>query len=306
MGIRKASSSNPKKKTTKRRKKTREEKNDAKAARRKKFEAMLADNPDVFKEKRFTDEEAGVFKRACEDLKGISGIYMVTSLITGKKYIGQAVDIRKRWCTEHISFPFAPSAFEGCTQFYAAIRKYGIHNFKFEVIREVEREGVPRKVLDDLLNDLEIQLIAEHDTHKNGMNCTPGGNAPGSFLGKKHTDASRAKMSAAKSGKNNASYGKHPSAVTKAKIGAANKGRKHTEASKAKLSAAISKCQQMRIRGRRIKIGEFWRYFDACVGPGNTLENAKKNGEKGWCTTRHANYIAHGHGKSKNWAFEWA
>ena len=41
---------------------------------------MLADNPDIFKDKMFTEEESEAFRQACKDLKGVSGIYMVTCL----------------------------------------------------------------------------------------------------------------------------------------------------------------------------------------------------------------------------------
>ncbi len=57
------------------------------------------------------------------------------------------------------------------------------------------------------------------------------------FLGKTHSDETRAKMSASQSGKKHAMYGKHHTAEAKEKIGRAGLGRKHTPESLAKMVA---------------------------------------------------------------------
>lgn len=62
-----------------------------------------------------------------------SGIYCFTNLINGRQYVGASNNIKRRY-SEHISpkrrnIPFA---------IYKAFKKYGIENFKFEVLEIVE------------------------------------------------------------------------------------------------------------------------------------------------------------------------
>ena len=93
------------------------------------------------------------------------GIYCITNLINNKRYIGQSLNIEKRW-KDH------KSNYLNCTNssLYAAIRKYGINNFKFEVLEECKIEE---------LNDKEIYWISFYQTYppelNKGYNLTPGG-----------------------------------------------------------------------------------------------------------------------------------
>ena len=90
----------------------------------------------------------------------MTGIYKITNQLTGKSYVGQSVDIigRQRRNRSHAQFEIKP--------LYCFIRKYGIENFKFEVIEECTVEK---------LNEKEIYWIAYFDTYNNGYNQTTGG-----------------------------------------------------------------------------------------------------------------------------------
>lgn len=93
------------------------------------------------------------------------GIYKITNLINNKSYIGQSVDINKRWRSE------IQNAFNSNTNSYdyplsRAIRKYGLDNFSFEIIERCERKQ---------LNEREKYWIAYYDTYYNGYNQTLGG-----------------------------------------------------------------------------------------------------------------------------------
>lgn len=95
------------------------------------------------------------------------GIYKITNKINNKCYIGQSVDINKRW-NAHIH------SFNNIDVYnyplYRAFRKYGIENFSFEII-----ETCPR----DKLNEREKYWIQYYDSCYNGYNQTLGGdNAP--------------------------------------------------------------------------------------------------------------------------------
>lgn len=89
----------------------------------------------------------------------ICGIYKITNLINNKCYIGQSIDINKRW-HKHLYADSSNSVI------HTAIKKYGKNNFLFEVIEECPVEA---------LNDREIYWIQYYNSYKEGYNCTLGG-----------------------------------------------------------------------------------------------------------------------------------
>ena len=102
---------------------------------------------------------------------GITGIYKITNKINGKIYIGQSVDIRRRWY-EHKGKLGKPGAEE--YYFQKALKKYGIDNFTWEILEECEP---------DQLNEREQYYISLYRTYVgfddcNGYNLTRGGDAP--------------------------------------------------------------------------------------------------------------------------------
>lgn len=94
------------------------------------------------------------------------GIYKITNKISGKSYIGQAIDIQTRWNKEK-SQAFLPSSQAYNKTLSKAFRKYGLDNFTFEILEECDI---------DLLDEREIYYIALYDTYFNGYNETTGGN----------------------------------------------------------------------------------------------------------------------------------
>ena len=85
--------------------------------------------------------------------------------------------------------------------FYNAIKKYGWYNIKHEIVAD----GLSKE---DACC-MEIELIAKYRSNDPalGYNKSTGGEI--SAIGFKHTEESRKRMSALKSGKNNPFYGKH-------------------------------------------------------------------------------------------------
>lgn len=59
----------------------------------------------------------------------ICGIYQITNQINGKIYIGQSIDIERRWNQHRYG--------KGSIILKNAINKYGINNFKFEILEEI-------------------------------------------------------------------------------------------------------------------------------------------------------------------------
>lgn len=97
----------------------------------------------------------------------MTGIYKITNLINGKSYIGQSINIQKRF-NAHKSIAFNPNDKNYDYPLYKAIRKYGIENFSFEILEVCDVSE---------LNDKEIYYISKYNTYgKFGYNQDSGGN----------------------------------------------------------------------------------------------------------------------------------
>lgn len=88
------------------------------------------------------------------------GIYKITNKINGQCYIGQSINIARRW-KEHIQASTTKNS-----QLYIAMRKYMIENFTFEIIEECS---------ENKLNEREKYWIQYYDSYNNGYNMTNGG-----------------------------------------------------------------------------------------------------------------------------------
>lgn len=73
----------------------------------------------------------------------ICGIYKITNLITEESYIGQAVNVYKRFC-EHCKHGLGMDTPQG-NKLYAAMLKDGLNNFSFEVLEECQPEELDSK-----------------------------------------------------------------------------------------------------------------------------------------------------------------
>lgn len=93
------------------------------------------------------------------------GIYKITNKTNNQSYIGQSVNIEKRW-KKHKCEYLKENQVSYNYPLYRAFRKYGLDNFLFEVIEECKK---------DELNKKEIYWIKYHNTFFNGYNQTLGG-----------------------------------------------------------------------------------------------------------------------------------
>lgn len=123
------------------------------------------------------------------------GVYLLTNKINGKKYVGQSVDVNKRW-KQHVSIAINPKSRKYAI--HNAIAKYGQDNFSWEILHYCSSF--------DESNMLETKLIKEHNSlHPFGYNLNDGGNSHvpcdvvkekireklkivGTFIGKKGKD----------------------------------------------------------------------------------------------------------------------
>lgn len=155
-------------------------------------------------------------------VKRYCGIYCIQNKTTGMAYVGQSVDIVKRW-SAHTTPGKKSSGIQN------AIKEAGIEAFHFFVLEICARED---------LNDREIHWIKTYDcVNPKGYNGNSGGGAP-----TKVSDATKKKVSASLKG-NTRNLGKKrgpPSEETKAKMSSAQKGRPvfRSEKHEAALAAA--------------------------------------------------------------------
>lgn len=101
-----------------------------------------------------------------------AGIYKYTNKINGKVYIGQSLNIEKRY-EQHLYFANNINKLLAKGQkpiaIDEAINKYGIDNFSFEIIERIPAEKT------DILDDREIYWIDYYNSYEDGYNNTIGG-----------------------------------------------------------------------------------------------------------------------------------
>lgn len=120
----------------------------------------------------------------------LAGIYIITNTVNNKSYVGQSVSLRSRikdhfrnMKNQKLDLPL-----------YRATAKYGIHNFKIDILESFIPDNLTDEELIRKLDELEIKYIAEYNTYLDGYNCTKGGDY--GVLGLKMTEAQRNKVSA--------------------------------------------------------------------------------------------------------------
>jgi len=182
----------------------------------------------------------------------ISGIYKITNLTNDKFYIGQSIDVVKR-IRDHKS----PRSLLRDFPIYRAFKKYGLKNFKFEILEECPIEK---------LNDKEIYYIQVLKPHYNvneggvgnrGHKVSPQLKKRFSLLGKERwqnmTDEQRANFC-----KNNLAgprVGHSVSESTRLKLRLANVGKKQSADTKQKKSiSAKEACKNFDMAGRKCPI----------------------------------------------------
>lgn len=172
-----------------------------------------------------------------------SGIYLLTNTENGHQYIGQSIDIEKRW-SQH-------SKSKSQTAISRAIRKHGWGKFEKRILIVIDN-------IDDM-NMYEEKLISIYGTvAPNGYNLELGGS------NKRVHEESKVKMREAK-------IGVPLTEAHKAAMSAAHKGVPQSEAHKAARSAAL--------RGRNLSPEHIEKIRERQTGHVRSEESKRKQGE---------------------------
>ena len=116
----------------------------------------------------------------------VIGIYKIENLVNHKVYIGQSIDIEKRY-KEHLrsgqpdKYSLKSERDKKCP-IHLAMQKYGVENFELTILQECKKEE---------MDDLEIYYIKKYKSldKRFGYNISPGGHNHVGDVGEKHSQA---------------------------------------------------------------------------------------------------------------------
>ncbi|WP_296885384.1 GIY-YIG nuclease family protein [uncultured Methanobrevibacter sp.] len=209
------------------------------------------------------------------NLHNISGIYLIENKINGHLYVGQAIDIKKRWI--HHQNRLNNNDGKPNLHLQSAWNKYGAENFNFYVLERCDSNE---------LNQREIYWIKKLNTchNQNHYNMNEGGSTN---LGYKHTIEAKRRMSKLKKGKQLSMEHRHKLSLShknmsdeiRRNISEGHKGLKHSINTKRKISNANKKFY--RNNPDKIKKGkEHHRYGQKHTEEVKKIISEKNKGEK--------------------------
>ena len=165
-------------------------------------------------------------------------IYCYTNLINNKKYIGQTITQLKTRHYNHVRASENKSTtYDNNVPFHNAIRKYGIENFKLEIIHIGQN-------LEEL-NYFESYYIKYYNTlniNNNGYNISSGGSKGNIWEGKSEEEFEYFKKNISEKLKGkfekekNPFYGKHHTEETKKLMSEKHKGKKLSDEHRKRMS----------------------------------------------------------------------
>jgi len=143
-----------------------------------------------------------------EKILRIGRVYLITCLINNKRYVGVTILTLKRRFSGHIY-----DIRRNDRPLYRAMKKYGIENFKIELIEEFEN------ITEEFLLNRESINIDKYNTFvDNGCGYNLEKKSKHRFI---YSEETKLKWSLSSRGKKNGMYGKHHTNESKQKMGGA-------------------------------------------------------------------------------------
>jgi group I intron endonuclease len=191
-------------------------------------------------------ENATLKKQIIDENKNKSGIYLLTNLLNKDKYVGQSIDLGKRF-TKYFTLSYLKN--RNTLVISRALIKYGYANFSISILEYCDKDILNEKeqyymdIIKPVYNTLKIAGSSSGYKHtqeskdKRSLNLKgkyTGINSP--LYGRTHTEQTKELMSSMKKGQNNNFYGKTHTDETRELIRQKAIGRKHLPSTLEKMS----------------------------------------------------------------------
>ncbi len=206
-----------------------------------------------------------------------SGIYAIKNMINNKMYVGSSKNIHRRMLHHRYELE---NGFHHCDYFQNSFDKYGIDNFKLEILEKIDLSVFN----EDYLYEREKYYIKLYKSNNPnfGYNMTTGGR------GKAGIPMTKKIKKALKSGR------KPTSDITRKRISDAGKGRKHSKETKEKMSKSKKgKPQYWNMKGQKKNLSkeERKKIGDRTRGIPKTIEHRLKSSKSNMGIKKYPNRI---------------
>jgi len=208
-------------------------------------------------------ENAILKKQIIDENKNKSGIYLLTNLLNKEKYVGQSIDLGKRF-TKYLTLSYLKN--RNTLVISRALIKYGYANFSISILEYCdkdilnEREQYYMDNIKPVYNTLKIAGSSSGYKHiqesKDKRSLSLKGKYTGTdslLYGRTHTEQTKELMSSMRKGQYNYFYGKTHTDETKELMKQKATGRKH-------LPSALEKMSK--VKGNPVNI------YEKCISEG--------------------------------------
>lgn len=200
------------------------------------------------------------------------GIYIITNLVNGKRYIGQSVDIKKRFyahrCISH----------ETNVHLKRALAKYGKENFKYEILEECSIEELDEKeiyYIKTLKPEYNVSLGGQYGMKKYPESVRAVISKKAKEQWERKTDEEKAYIIQHNLNSHVWNKGKHLSGETKEKLRQANLGKKQSKKTIEKRKQTIIRLKQ----NGYVQTNSSHKKKVICIETGQIFDSVKETGE---------------------------
>ena len=191
-------------------------------------------------------ENATLKKQIIDENKNKSGIYLLTNLLNKDQYVGQSIDLGKRF-TKYFTLSYLKN--KNTLVISRALIKYGYANFSISILEYCdkdilnEREQYYMDIIKPVYNTLKIAGSSSGYKHtqesKDKRSLSLKGKYTGTnslLYGRTHTEQTKELMSSMRKGQDNSFYGKTHTDESRDLIKQKAIGRKHSPSTLEKMS----------------------------------------------------------------------